>query len=141
MARIWRIRLGVVAALLVCAAGYLLMFPNCGTPDRIQSAIVGCLRLSHACESYRRAAENTKGEYPRALSDLLNPPWGGPAYLKDVEHDLFDPWNELFMLSYDTDANGREYPLIWTVSRNGEFISQFGIGPQARSKRDAQSKK
>lgn len=139
--RRWRGVLGAVAVLLLGVLACALLIPNYGMPERLQSAIVRCLRLSQACESYRRAAENTKGEYPRALSDLLNPPWGGPAFLKDGERDLIDPWNERLMLSFDTDANGREYPLIWTVSRNGEFISQFGIGPHARPKRDAQSKK
>jgi hypothetical protein len=82
-------------------------------------------------EKYRNHPANTKHEYPGTLSDLHQPPWGGPSFLEYGPDDLKDPWGNSFQMEHRKRADGTDYVLIWTTAPNGMRISNFGIGHSA----------
>ena len=119
----------LIGLLLVCAL-FVLFSPR-GIAARESRAHLVCQSLSAVAEAYRDHSANTKHEYPRTLSDLHQPPWGGPSFLKRGPDDLHDPWGKPYQMEHRKTADGRDYVLIWTTTPNGMRVSNFGIGASA----------
>jgi hypothetical protein len=125
----------VVLFILIVSGG--LLFPMKLGPTLTWDAFLGCSTIYKACEAYRSSEANAKHN----LHELVHPFGGNDSFLPDGANSLIDPWGNRYLLSFDTDGNGREYPLIWTVDTKGTVISQHGIGPKARPQREVQPKK
>src|SRR5262245_44548081 len=54
-------------------------------------AQLACQGIASACEAYKSNPANTLAEEPTQPGDLLNPPFGGSAFLKNGQSDLIDP--------------------------------------------------
>ncbi len=72
--------------------------------------------------------------YPQAPLALVQPPFGGPSFLKNGPEDLKDPWGKEFHWELTSKPDGTSYILVYTTAPDGTEISQFGIGPNARPK-------
>jgi general secretion pathway protein G len=131
MARIWRIRLGALAILLLAGVGFLFLNGK-HLNGKHNAAVTGCADLAKACDAYQRHPSNSKEELPRELRELVHPRFGGGSFTPDGERDLIDPWGKPYLLSVSKLEDGTEYPLIWTVDTKGILISQHGVGPKAR---------
>src|SRR5687768_11782014 len=57
-------------------------------------AQLGCKSLAMAIEKYVENEANTKHEFPTTLHDLVEPPFGGPSFLRHGEEELLDPWGK-----------------------------------------------
>jgi hypothetical protein len=118
----------LIGLLLVCALFAEVLFTDGHVDARESRAHLVCQSLSQAAEEYRNNPANAKHEYPRELSEFLQPPWGGPPILKCNPSDLQDPWGKPYQLEHRRTADGRDYPFVWTTAPNGTPISAFGIG-------------
>jgi hypothetical protein len=128
---------GWILVLLVGApVGFLILILACpgyegGDHTKTHVAHLTCSSLSQAAEAYRSHPNNPKHEFPRALTDLLKPPWGGSSYLKNGRADLLDPWGKEYEIEISQFEDGREYVFIKTTRPDGVLISNFGIGKKA----------
>jgi hypothetical protein len=126
----------VLFALLLGAGVLSEISAPIASPDTKElKAHLGCQSLAYACEAYRDHERNEKHEFPRALGDLLHPPWGGSTFLKSGEADLVDPWGSQFQLEQREFADGTKFVLIRTKSPDGTPITQFGIGQNAEPRK------
>jgi hypothetical protein len=109
----------VVVTILTTSSGF----------DAKQSkAELGCKGIAWAIEDYVNHPSNTKQEFPRTLTDLVQPAWGGPSFLNNGFADLIDPWGEPYQTERVRGRDGAEYILVKTTAPDGTPISQFGIG-------------
>src|SRR3954449_12969308 len=103
----WGRRIGVALAVLLFAAlVYCVAFPTYLGPTRPGNALLGAKRVLQACEAYHDNPDNTGKRYPTALADLVPPPFGGGAFLRDGDRDLIDPWGHPYRYAVITNANG-----------------------------------
>jgi hypothetical protein len=121
----------LIALLLVCSLFAEVLFTAGHLDVREVKAHIACQSLYAMAQAYRDHSANTKHEYPRTLSDLHQPPWGGPSFLKLGPDDLQDPWGKPYQMELRKTADGRDYVLIWTTTPDGMRVSNFGIGPIA----------
>jgi hypothetical protein len=103
--RLRRVVLGLIVAVL-CVLIWVVAPPTYGGDPRKTRAHLACQSLSYSAESYRDHPANTKHEYPRTLSDLRQPPWGGPSFLNAGLSELRDPWGRSYQLEYRKHPNG-----------------------------------
>jgi hypothetical protein len=82
-----------------------------------------------ACEAYRANPANAKGVFPASLKDLVTPPFGGAAYLKNAQADLLDPWGREFRYEVVTDDKGGERPYVWTERTADGKTTVYGEKP------------
>jgi hypothetical protein len=87
--------------------------------------------VATAVEAYVYNEANKKHEFPRTLEDLINPPFGGPPFLRNGKYDLVDCWGTPYEMDRIRKADGTEDVLVKTTAPDGTPISQFGIGPSA----------
>jgi hypothetical protein len=122
-----------VADGLVLLFAFVVLFalPRPGIDVKKAKAHTASVSIAQACESYREAPANTKQEYPTTFEELLHPPRGGPAYLKNGERDLIDPWGNRFQMERKRTPDGRAYVLISTAAPDGMPVSNFGLGKKA----------
>lgn len=126
----------VVVAILVILAGVGVVATTKYLEDaKKKQAVLQCKSLENACEVYFMN-EQSGGDYPQNLADLLNP-FGGTAgagsLLKNGDRDLMDPWNQPYQ--YNSNAvrrDGTRGVEVFTVSRDGIRINQHGIGQMAQ---------
>lgn len=91
--------------------------------------------LSQAIDNYINNPANANNDPPSGLNDLLQPPFGGPSFLRNGEEDLKTPWNgRPFDMEQRQRGDGTTYYLVHTTAPDGTQISNFGIGPQAMPK-------
>ena len=120
----------VVVAILVILAGVATVATTRYLEDAKKSrAQLGCRGIAQAIEAYKSNPANTMNEDPTDLGQLLNPPFGGTAFLKNGQQDLIDPWGQPYQLRPYTQGDQSEILLVYTQSKNDSVkISQFGIG-------------
>jgi hypothetical protein len=127
--------LWVALFLLLALIGFVVWAESTARPyhDVNKSrAHLQCLNLSQACEAYHQHPKNAKHEYPRTPTDLHQPPWGGPSFLKNGTADLLDPWGKEYQFEIrKKDVDGTEYLLVKTTAPDGMPISNFGFGQKA----------
>jgi general secretion pathway protein G len=121
----------VVAILVILASVAIIAVPRYIDDARKNQALLRAQSLGQACESFNLNSANDTG-YPQALNALLQPPFGGPSFLKNGEKDLMDPWNKPYNYEIVTRADQTQAPLISTTAPDGTLISNFGIGDKAR---------
>lgn len=122
----------VVVAILVILAGVGVVATTRYLEDaRKNSAQLECKGLSEAAESYRLNPQSGN-EYPESLMALLRPPFGGTSFLKNGQDDLVDPWGNQYQYQLIQGADGAMMPLVYTTSKDGTSISQYGSGPLSR---------
>lgn len=125
----------VVVAILVILAGIAVVaVPRYLEDGKRTSAMAGCKNLATAIQSYTSNPGNPTGEFPTQITDLIQPPFGGPSYLGNGQADTIDPWGKPYNIEPAQRADGTEYMLVTTTAPDGTPISQFGIGPQAMPK-------
>jgi hypothetical protein len=118
-----------VAVTLAALVVYVQVFVTSRGYDAKQAkAQLGCQGLATAIETYTEHKANTKHELPRALSELLNPPFGVPSFLRNGEADLLDPWGKPYEMELKKRSDESDYILVYTTVPDGTPISQFGIG-------------
>lgn len=124
--------IGIVAVSLLFGFGVLVgLSASRGFNARQSKAQLGCASIATAIEQYINSEANTKQEWPTALHDLLQPPFGGPSFLRNGVADLLDPWGQLYQFEFRRRTDGTEYLLVKTADpHDGTPISQFGIGPK-----------
>jgi hypothetical protein len=98
------------------------------------AAVAGCKNIATACDAYSANPANPEGTKPNEIGDLLQPPFGGPSYLRNREADTKDPWGKPYQIRPQKRADGSEYVLVTTTTPDGTPISQFGIGEKATPK-------
>lgn len=122
----------VVVAILVILAGIAVVaVPRYIEDGKRTAAMAGCQNLAKAIEAYMNNPANPGNAMPQQLSDLIQPPFGGPSYLRNGEADTIDPWGKPYQIQPAQRADGTVYPLVTTTAADGTPISQFGIGPAA----------
>jgi hypothetical protein len=99
-------------------------------------AQLGCMVLATAIEAYVASPENPKREFPRSLPDLLQPPFGGPSFLRNGHADLMDPWGMPYRFERVRRRDGTEYLLVTTTAPDGTPMSQHGVGKNAAPRLD-----
>jgi general secretion pathway protein G len=102
--------------------------PMRGYDAKQAKAQLGCQGLAIAIETYTEHKANTKHVLPRTLHELVNPPFGGPSFLRNGEADLLDPWGKPYEMELIKRSDGSECILVSTTTPDGTPISQFGIG-------------
>ena len=118
---------GVLCLVLAIMTGHL--FTHNGSDDtKTHSAQLGCTSLATAIDAYTQHKDNKQHELPMVLRDLVEPPFGGPSFLRNGETDLLDPWGKPCEMERRQFQDGREYILVKTTAPDGTPISQFGIG-------------
>ncbi len=124
----------VVVAILVILAGVATVATTRYLEDAKKSkAQLGCRGIAQAIEAYKNNPANTMQEDPTDLNQLLTPPFGGTAFLKNGQEDLVDPWGQPYSMKPYAQGDGSEVILVFTQSKNdGVPVSQFGIGPASR---------
>jgi hypothetical protein len=68
--------------------------------------------LLQACEAYYLNPRSLN-TYPKALKDLLMPPFGGAPYLPDAKH-LTDPWGKDYQYKVVGLDKGQPRAFVWT---------------------------
>ena len=120
------------ALCLVFAAVTGNLFTYEGGDNTKQSkAQLGCKSLETAIEAYIENKDNTKHAFPHTLENLVEPPFGGPSFLRNGRADLIDPWGKPYEMEPIRRTNGTEFILVKTAAPDGTFITQFGIAPHA----------
>jgi general secretion pathway protein G len=116
--------LGLVVLLALAA-------PIGGQDIKLAKAQLGCKSLAMAIEKYVENEANKKHELPNTLHDLVEPPFGGPSFLRNDEADLLDPWGKPYEMERREFKDGSEYILVRTTAPDGTPICQYGIGTNA----------
>jgi general secretion pathway protein G len=125
------LRVGIIGLTLVIALSVLtVLTTRSQVPAEFSKAQLGCYSIAAATEKYIENKDNTKHEPPRTLEDLVEPPFGGPSFLRNGRADLVDPWGAPYQMERRQYKDGTDYFFIWTTAPNGTPISQFGIGPK-----------
>lgn len=73
--------------------------------------------------AYVEAYNALVGEYPKALTDLLNPPNGIVPFIK-IESDLHDPWDEPYLYENPGSKNINSFDLS-TTAPDGSVIGNW----------------
>src|SRR5438105_2622731 len=128
----------VLVLALMCALGLVfaavtgLLFTYEGGDDtKTHKAQLGCSSIATAIEAYINNKDNKQHEPPTVLRDLVEPPFGGPSFLRNGAADSLDPWGKPYEMERVRRADGTEYILVKTTAPDGTPISQFGIGRNA----------
>ncbi len=126
----------VVVAILVILASVATVATTRYLDDAKKSrAHLGCKGISQAVEAYVTNPANPNSDQPGTLQDLIQPPFGGPSFLRNGLDDTRTPWNnEQYTMEQATRSDNTTYMLVWTKAPDSTEISQFGIGPNARPK-------
>ena len=126
----------LLCALPLCACILaVLTASSSGSSSKVTKAHLGCQNLAQVSEAYREHEGNGKREFPRDLSDLHRPPWGGPSLLRHGEEELVDPWGNRYQIEQRRFSDGTEFILVRTTAPDGVPISQFGIGKNAEPRK------
>jgi general secretion pathway protein G len=127
---------GAAAIVLLVVYYVCTVDPYAGSSTKTGQAQMGCQSLATAVEAYVQNSDNPKHEFPAKLADLLEPPFGGPSFLRNGAQDLLDPWGKPYQMELVRRSDGTEYLLIKTTAPDGREFSQYGIGKKARPRLD-----
>jgi hypothetical protein len=80
-----------------------------------------CQNLQKACKSYYAICN----EYPKALSNLVQPPFQDKPLIEGGVRALIDPWGNPYRFEIVKDQNGTgdEFPVVFTVNPKGRKIA------------------
>jgi|GEM_PF-1491986 len=128
----------VVVAILVILATVATVATTRYIEDAKKSkAQLGCQSIATAIEAYMNSPQNPGRDLtddqkmPSSPADLVQPPFGGPSFLRNGQQDILDPWGKQYQMQQHTRQDGTMYMLVTTVAPDGTQISQFGVGPNA----------
>jgi hypothetical protein len=103
---------------------------------RKNKALLDCTSIATAIEAYTQCPQNPgiteEQKMPSGPLDLLNPPFGGPSFLRNGQPDLLDPWGNPYQFQTRTRKDNTSYILVTTTAPDQTPISQFGIGENAK---------
>ena len=118
----WRRLHWVLVALVFAITCYVIIKPPAPVPPAPvhesdeTKALVQAEAIVYACVEYRDSPANPqRGKYPATLSELVNPPFGGPSFLRKGEQDLIDPWENLYHFEVGKGFNGEVEVRVCTV--------------------------
>ena len=117
-----------IGLLMVAEVIFALFLTSRGVDSKQCESQLGCQSVATAFESYVEHSANARHELPTTLNDLAHPPFGGPAFLRNGEADLLDPWGKPYEMERRQWKDGAEFILVKTTAPDGTPISQFGIG-------------
>jgi hypothetical protein len=127
----------IVGVLLLLGFAFVTAFTTSpGIDGKKSKAQLGCTGIAQAVEAYMSNPDNTKHEPPRTLNDLVQPPFGGPSFVRNGAQDLLDPWGNPYQMQLRKRSDGSQFILISTFAPDGTPISQCGIGPKMCLPRD-----
>lgn len=106
-----------------------------------QKATQSIQSIQLACEAYLASPSNVKGTYPQFLGDLVRPPFGGAAFLRNGDKDLTDPWNNPFQYKVAKDEKGNLQAYIWSERTAGKQTKVVGTKPPEPKKAQPDPKK
>jgi hypothetical protein len=109
----WRWVVPVVFLLPLAVISVLLL--SAKESDRNQmshEAIAHCRATLLACEAYYQHPGSGK-KYPSSLTDLVEPPFGGPSFLRTGQTDLIDPWRNPYRYAVVKTASGDTELYVW----------------------------
>jgi general secretion pathway protein G len=129
----------VVVAILVILATVATVATTRYIEDAKKSkAQLGCQSIATAIEAYMQSPQNPgmtdDQKMPSGPQDLIQPPFGGPSFLRNGQVDTYDPWGKPYQFQMHTRGDGTTYILVTTTASDQTPISQLGIGPNAMPK-------
>jgi hypothetical protein len=80
-----------------------------------------CQNLQKACKSYYVICN----EYPKALSNLVQPPFQDKSLIEGGVRALIDPWGNpcQFVIVKDSNGTGDVFPVVFTIDPKGRKIA------------------
>ena len=124
----------VVAILVILATVATIATTRYIEEAKKSKAQLGCKSIETAIEAYQVSASNDgqtdQARMPQDISNLYQPPFGGPSFLKDGVQNTLDPWGKPYQFEVRNRQDGTTYILVYTTAQDGTPISQYGIGPQ-----------
>lgn len=102
----------IVSVLVFVGVAIVLGTTHYGSPERPSRAVLQARSLLTACEVYRARPESDD-KYPATLRDLVKPPWGGGAFLRNPQENLLDPWGNPFKYAVVQTDGGEPELYVW----------------------------
>lgn len=98
---------------------------------RQNEAVLKAKYLADACEKYYMDA-NSNQQFPSSIQQLAQGFPGQSSFLKDPLNDIYDPWHQPYQIRpYTLNDGMSQGVVVYTQTRSGVEISQFGIGNNA----------
>jgi hypothetical protein len=88
--------------------------------------------LRVAALAYATCPANETNSYPATLADLVRPPFGGTAYVKDPKTAFHDPWGKLFYTAVELDEKGDTRFCVWTEREVNGKVKRIGYPPKGK---------
>jgi general secretion pathway protein G len=98
----------VVAIIVILAGAAVPLFMNRLEESKRRMAWVNAKTLTQATEQYKL----NLGDYPTSLTELVQPPNGGAAYVE--AKDLVDPWAHEYQYAYPGQHSAGK-PDVWSA--------------------------
>ena len=83
---------GFVVGVGVTAAYFTPLFDYPGGSSKRMDVLSGCKNLAAAIDAFVNNPSSADAGFPKDLSELVNPPFGGPSFMRNGKADLIDPW-------------------------------------------------
>jgi hypothetical protein len=98
-----------------------------------QMAELNARGLAVVCEAYflNPASGN---EYPKKLTDIVKPPFGGASFVRNGEKDLLDPWGKEYKYALEALRDGTQVPRVWTERVVNGKTKVYGTKPPEKKK-------
>src|SRR5687768_1103863 len=129
----------VRAGIILCVALLLLtgVAIGLGYPleEQKKSASEQCQQIA-VVVAYHNWPLGSEHPAPPTRVVLVHPVGGGPAFLRDGDAELLDPWGKPYRMESVRQSDGTVIILITTSAPDGTPISQFGIGRNAQLRRE-----
>ena len=112
----------IVVAILVVLAGvssmYVFKYLEDAKRDRARTDV---RTITEACKAYQLK----HGEFPPALTSLLQPPGESMPYLENGMEAITDPWGKAYQYNVAGQNNGGLKPDIFTNAPDGTIIGNW----------------
>ncbi len=123
------VRLAVAIGLVVAAAGLVRAQPDAEAAKE-KLAELDTRNLLQACEAYYLNPQSGN-TYPKALGDLVMPPFGGAPFVKGL---IFDPWKQPYRYKVVALPAGGAQPFVWSERVVNGTTKVFGKKPPEAKK-------
>lgn len=123
-----RKKLALVACLfIVLIVAFVIIemrYSNSGMSNE-EWAISSAVHILKACHAYAKHPE-TGGQPPMNLNGLIEPKFGGRAFLEGGKTALTDPWGRPFRYASVSNDHGEMEYYVWTERTNPSSLTIVG---------------
>jgi hypothetical protein len=117
----WRFGLLALVLLIEMLILVTVLTTRYGGDSKTYWAIFHVQGILVSCEAYRENPASGN-RYPADLSELHNPPFGGPSFLHNGEQDLIDPWGNPYRYAVVKSRKGGPEIYVWSEhNRDGKL--------------------